>query len=254
MTPFGTRALVTGASRGIGLAYAAALAESGCDVVLAHHDDTDKAEVERDRLARTTGRRIYVADTDVGDSLRARRLVDEAVGLLGGIDILVSNAGICDFTPFLELSDDDWHRHLAVNLHGGFYVGQQAAKAMVAAGTGGRIVFTTSIGAIRSSATQTHYCATKGGLHLLAQGMALELGRHGITVNCIAPGWVHTDINDVHSRDAPAVETWLRANCPAGRLGRPDDLRSALLFLASREAGYVTGSTVAVDGGWGAQL
>jgi L-rhamnose 1-dehydrogenase len=254
MTPFGTRVLITGASRGIGLAYAEALAENGCDVVLAHHLDTAKAEAERDRLVRTTGRRIYAAETDVGDPVRARRLVDEAVEWLGGIDILVSNAGICDFTPFLELSDDDWHRHLAVNLHGGFYVGQQTAKAMVAAGNGGRIVFTTSIGAVRSSATQTHYCATKGGLHLLAQGMALELAPHGITVNCIAPGWVHTDINDAHSRNAPAVENWLRAHCPVGRLGRPDDLRSALLFLSRRESGYVTGSTVAVDGGWGAQL
>jgi NAD(P)-dependent dehydrogenase (short-subunit alcohol dehydrogenase family) len=254
MTPFGTRALVTGAFRGIGLAYAAALAESGCDVVLAHHENTVKAEAERARLERATGRRIHAAETDVGDPIRARRLVDEAITMLGGIDILVSNAGICDFTPFLELSDDDWHRHLAVNLHGGFYVGQQAAKAMVAAGTGGRIVFTTSVGAVRSSPSQTHYCATKGGLRLLAQGMALELGRHGITVNCIAPGWVHTDINDAQSQDAPAVENWLRSHCPAGRLGRPDDLRSALLFLASREAGYVTGSTVAVDGGWGAQL
>lgn len=254
LTPYGTRALVTGASRGIGLAYAEALANAGCDVVLGHLGDGANAEAERVRLARATGRCIYAIEADLGEPAGARRLVDQAADFLGGIDILVSNAGICRFTPFLEITDAEWQRHVAVNFTAGFYVGQQAARSMVAAGNGGRIVFTTSVGAVRSNGTQTHYCATKGGLHLLAQGMALELGKHRITVNCIAPGWIHTEINDGPSRDLPAVESWLRVHCPAGRLGRPDDLRAAVLFLTSREAAYVTGSTVAVDGGWGAQL
>ena len=169
-------------------------------------------------------------------------------------DIAISNAGICRFTPFLEIDDETWTRHAAVNFNGGFYVGQQAARHMARQGRGGRIVFTTSVGALRANGTQTHYCATKGGLRLLAQGMALELAPHGITVNCIAPGWIHTDINDAASRDTTAVTPWLKANCPSGRLGRPDDLKAAVLFLTSTEAGYVTGSTVTVDGGWNAQL
>ena len=125
---------------------------------------------------------------------------------------------------------------------------------MVAAGKGGRIIFTTSIGAIRSNATQTHYCATKGGLHVLSQGMAIELGRYGITVNCIAPGWMHTDINDAESRNEAAVKPWVESHVSVGRLGKPTDMKAAVLFLASREAEYVNGATISVDGGWNAQL
>lgn len=250
----GTRALVTGGSRGIGLAFAEALASAGCDVVLGHHDDAAKAQSECARLNATHPVRCFELAADLGDAAAARRLVRDAAARLGGLDIAVSNAGICRFTPFLDLDPDNWDRHVAVNLSAGFHVGQEAARVMVAQAQGGRIVFTTSVGAHRSNATQTHYCATKGGLHLLAQGMAVELGRHGITVNCVAPGWIHTDINDAPSRDPAVVDPWLTANCPVGRLGQPADLKSALLFFCGAESGYVTGASVVVDGGWNAQL
>ena len=253
-TLVGTRALVTGGSRGIGLACAEALARAGSDVVLNHFQDSPKAEKECQRLQAATGRRIFHIDADVGDSVSARAMVAKASDLLGGLDIVHSNAGICRFTPFLEIDDGNWQRHIDVNFNAGFWVTQTAAKLMIRNENGGRIIFTTSVGAFRSNGTQTHYCATKGGLLLLAEGMALELARYGITVNCIAPGWIHTDINDAQSRQESAVKGWLEAHCPVGRLGRPDDIQGAVLFLASKESAYVNGATITVDGGWNAQL
>lgn len=251
----GTRALVTGGSRGIGLGYAQALAAEGCSVVLIHFQDTERAAHECAQLAASyPNAKFAECEADVGNPAKAREAVRCAAEFLGGLDIAVSNAGICKFAPFLELTDDDWARHVATNFSGGFYVGHEAARLMVAQKTGGRIVYTTSIGAFRSNGTQTHYCATKGGLSLLAQGMALELAPHGITVNCIAPGWIHTDINDGASRDLSAVQPWIKAHCPVGRLGSPEDMQSALVFLCAGESSYVTGSTISVDGGWNAQL
>lgn len=253
-TCFGTRALITGGSRGIGAAYAEALAESGCSLVLNHCGDGDNARQLCRRLGTISSSPCHEMDADVANPHAAREMVHRAASLLGGLDIIVSNAGICRFTPFLDVTDEMWSRHIGVNLNGAFHVTQEAAKIMVAAGHGGRIVMTTSVGAFRSNATQTHYCATKGGLDLLMQGMALELGPYGITVNAIAPGWIHTDINDAQSCDTAAVSPWLKTHCPLGRLGRPGDLKAALHFLVSREASYVTGTTVSVDGGWNAQL
>ncbi len=251
---FGSRALITGGSRGIGAAYAEALAERGCSLVLNHCGDGENARQLCRRLGTISSSFFHEMDADVANPHAAREMVHRAASLLGGLDIIVSNAGICRFTPFLDVTDEMWSRHIGVNLSGAFHVTQEAAKIMVAAGHGGRIVMTTSVGAFRSNATQTHYCATKGGLDLLMQGMALELGRYGITVNAIAPGWIHTEINDTQSRDTAAVSPWLKTHCPLGRLGRPDDLKAALQFLVSREASYVTGTTVSVDGGWNAQL
>lgn len=254
LTPFGKRVLVTGGSRGIGLAGAEALARAGCDVVLNHYRDAEKAQSECDRLQSESGQRAYHIDADVGDAAVARAMVGEAADLLGGLDIVYSNAGICQFTPFLDITDENWRRHVDVNFNAAFYVCQSAARLMVAAGTGGRIVLTSSVGAFRSNPTQVHYCATKGGVQLLATGMALELGPLGITVNCIAPGWIHTDINDAQSRDEASVVPWLKANCPVGRLGQPNDLQAAVLMLASSEASYINGATITVDGGWNCQL
>ena len=251
LTPKGTRALVTGSSRGIGLAYAEALIGAGYKVVLNHLRDAAKAEQECKRLGTD---RCYTIEADVGESRQARSLVSRAADLLGGLDIVVNNAGIADPIPILEVTDETWQRHLNVNLSAGFSVTQEAAKRMIDAGNGGRVIFTTSVGAFRSNTTQTHYCATKGGLSLLAQGFAVELAKHKITVNSIAPGWIHTDLNDAASRDTNFIKDWLRFNCPFGRLGKPSDLKAALLFFASQEAEYITGTTVTVDGGWNAQL
>jgi NAD(P)-dependent dehydrogenase (short-subunit alcohol dehydrogenase family) len=245
---------VTGGSRGIGLAVAEALAGAGVDVVINHFRDKTKARAEVLRLQKTTGRKIAELDADVGDGAAARKMVDRAAKTLGGLDIVVSNAGICRFAPFLELNQEQWDTHVATNFSGGFHVTQRAAQIMAEQKSGGRIVFTTSIGATRSNGTQTHYCATKGGLQLLAMGMAIELAPLGITVNCLAPGWIHTDINDTPSRDKLIVDPWLQWNCPAGRLGTPQDCAGAVLYFCSKAASYVTGATLLVDGGWNAKL
>jgi NAD(P)-dependent dehydrogenase (short-subunit alcohol dehydrogenase family) len=251
---FGKRALVTGGSRGIGLAAAQALAEAGADVVINHCRDTDKASAEVERLAMETGRSIGHLDADIGNYHTARGLVDRAADQLGGLDICISNAGICQYTSFLEIDEACWERHVATNFSGGFFVGQRAAQVMAEAKNGGRIVFTTSVGAFQSNATQTHYCATKGGLHLLSLGMAIELAPLGITVNCIAPGWIHTDLTEKESMDPNVFKPWLEWNCPMGRLGKPQDCAGAILFFCAKEASYVTGSTIFVDGGWMSKL
>ena len=254
LTPYGKRALVTGGNRGIGLAVAEAYAAAGCSIAVSSFGAPEKGETEARRLAEAFGVQAYSLQADVGEPRLARAMTRRAAELLGGLDLVVCNAGICHFQPILEVTDEEWLRHLNTNLSGTFYVAQEAAKIMAAQGTGGRIIFTTSVGAFRSNRTQTHYCATKGGQNLLMQGMALELGPLGITVNAVAPGWIHTDINDAASRDPSITEAWLRAHCPVGRLGTADDLKSAYLFLASREASYINGSTITIDGGWMAQL
>lgn len=245
----GKKAFITGGSRGIGFASATALARAGCDVVINHWRDAERAK-ESVRELQEQGVRAHAIEADVSDPRAARGAVRDAAGWLEGLDICHSNAGICVFKPFLDLTDDDWERHNAINYHGGFYVGQEAAKVLVEQSRGGRIIFTTSVGAFRSEATQSHYCATKGGLQLLAQGMAVELGPYDITVNCIAPGWIHTDINDEQSRDEEAVGEWLKWNVPKGRLGKAKECAPAVLFFASDASEYITGATVTVDGGW----
>jgi L-rhamnose 1-dehydrogenase len=253
-TPIGKHVLVTGASRGIGLAAAEAFAAAGCDVAINSFGDAPRLEASAKNLADAFGVRTFALEADVADADAARAMTRRAADLLGGLDIVVCNAGICDFRPFLELTDADWKKHVGINFDGAFFVSHEASKIMVAQGRGGRIIFTTSVGAVRSNPTQTHYCATKGGLHVLMQGMALELGRIGINVNAVAPGWIHTEINHEASTTPEIANPFLQGRCALGRFGDSEDLKGAYLFLGSTESAYVNGSTVTVDGGWLAQL
>jgi NAD(P)-dependent dehydrogenase (short-subunit alcohol dehydrogenase family) len=253
-SPIGKHVLVTGASRGIGLAAAEAFAAAGCDVAINSFGDAPRLDASAKNLADAFGVRTFALEADVADAAAARAMTRRAADLLGGLDIVVCNAGICDFRPFLELTDADWKRHVGINFDGAFFVSHEAAKIMVEQGRGGRIIFTTSVGAVRSNPTQTHYCATKGGLHVLMQGMALELGRLGINVNAVAPGWIHTEINHEASTTPEIANPFLQGRCALGRFGDPEDLKGAYLFLGSKEGAYVNGSTVTVDGGWLAQL
>lgn len=250
----GNRVLITGGSRGIGLSYANAFARQGCKIVINHYKDTKKAREECSRLMAETKATVYDVDMDIGCIGNAEKIINKSIHYLGGLDIVISNAGICDLTPYLDVTYENWMRHMDVNLNGPFLLMQIAAKQMIKQGNGGRIIITTSVGAFRSNRNQTHYCATKGGLNLLAMGMALELGEYGITVNCIAPGWIHTDINDKESRNKENISEWIENHAAIKRLGKPKDHESAVLFLASQEADYMTGSTIFIDGGWNAQL
>jgi L-rhamnose 1-dehydrogenase len=248
----GKRALVTGGSRGIGRAIAEAFAVEGADVVINYFKDYESAlEVVRSIGAR--GRKAAAVQGDVGRYDDIDQLVRETVEVLGGIDILVNNAGICWFMPFLEVTKEAWERTIGVDLTGTFYCSQQVAKQMIAQGGGGRIINVTSIGSYQSNATQTHYCAAKGGQDLLAKGMAIELAPYGITVNNIAPGTILTDINSEFFSVPGNLERY-HEKIPLRRLGKPEECGGAAVFLASDEASYITGATILVDGGHLAQL
>lgn len=253
-TPHGKSVIVTGGSRGIGLAAAEAFASVGCNLAITGQKETPRLLETAAEIAAKHNVRAIGIGADVADSKAIRGAVRRAAEALGGLDIAVMNAGICEFKPIMDVTDGDWLKHVGVNFNGAFYAAQETARVMLGQGRGGRIIFTGSVGAFRSNATQTHYCATKGGMHLLMQGLALELAPHGINVNAVAPGWIHTDINDEMSREPELTAAWIKANCPVGRLGGVEDLKGAYLLLGSKEASYINGSTITVDGGWMAQL
>ena len=243
----GRVALVTGASRGIGYAIAEALAQEGADVALNDLAVTQETEDVKTCIEEM-GRRAMTAQADVADQEQVQSMVDRVVREWGHIDILVNNAGICDFMPFGEITREVWERTIGVDLSGSFYVAQAVARQMVKQGRGGKILQITSIGAYASNPTQVHYCAAKGGAELLAKGMALELAPYNIQVNCIAPGTTLTDINREFFSD-PEQRKRYEQRIPAGRLGTPQDIAAAAVFLASDDASYITGTTIVVDGG-----
>jgi NAD(P)-dependent dehydrogenase (short-subunit alcohol dehydrogenase family) len=244
----GKRALVTGAgSRGIGRAIAEALGADGADVAVHYYGDGAAALDLVDRL-RASGRRAVALPADLADPTEARALVRRAVDDLGALDVVVCCAAVLSRVPFLELTDAEWDRVHAVNLRGYFAVGQEAARHMVARGTGGRIVMVSSVNQVTVNRGIAHYVATKGGVMQLARAMALELAPTGVTVNLIAPGTIETDLN----RAFLAVPENRRAKLdliPMDRIGRPQDVAGAAVFLASEAAAYVTGATIVVDGG-----
>ncbi|MBW3610735.1 MAG: SDR family oxidoreductase [Actinobacteria bacterium] len=238
-------AIVTGSDSGIGRATAVALAEGGCDVGITWHSDEDGAQ-ETAAEVRAKGRRGEVRRVDLGDPAAGARLVDELSETLGGLDVLVNNAGTLSSSPFLELTLDEWRHVLGVDLDGAFACAQAGARRMVAAGRGGRIVNVTSVHEHVPLPGSAAYCAAKGGLGLLTKVMALELAPHGITVNAVAPGEVATPMTGMDDVDPTTVD---RAGIPAGRPGSAREIAAVVAFLASPAASYVTGSSVVADGG-----
>lgn len=248
MTPFGEAALVTGTdSIGIGRAIALRLAHAGMDVALHWYRDRARAEQLAAEI-RAAGRRAVLVHADLGDAAASRQAVHAAHAALGGLPVVVCNAGMIQRKPLLEITDADWDRVHAVNLHGTFAVAQEAARLMVQAGQGGRIVMISSVNQAHANPDIAHYVASKGGIMMLARAMALELAGHDITVNLVAPGTIETDINRQALAD-PAFRSRKLAGVPLRRAGTPEDIAGAVLYLASTEAGYVTGSTITVDGG-----
>ncbi len=238
-------AIVTGSDSGIGRATAVALAEGGCDVGITWHSDEDGAQ-ETAAEVRAKGRRGEVRRVDLGDPAAGARLVDDLSETLGGLDVLVNNAGTLSSSPFLELTLDEWRHVLGVDLDGAFACAQAGARRMVAAGRGGRIVNVTSVHEHVPLPGSAAYCAAKGGLGLLTKVMALELAPHGITVNAVAPGEVATPMTGMDDVDPTTVD---RAGIPAGRPGSAREIAAVVAFLASPAASYVTGSSVVADGG-----
>jgi NAD(P)-dependent dehydrogenase (short-subunit alcohol dehydrogenase family) len=244
----GKRALVTGAgSRGIGRAIAEALGAEGAEVAVHHYGDGTQALEVAARL-RSSGRKAIALPADLADPTAARALVRRAIDELGALDVVVCCAAVLSRVPFLELTDAEWDRVHAVNLRGYFAVGQEAARHMVARGAGGRIVMVSSVNQATVNRGIAHYAATKGGVMQLARAMALELAPAGITVNLIAPGTIETDLNREFLAEPSNRQAKLRL-IPMERMGRPQDVAGAAVFLASEAAAYVTGATIVVDGG-----
>jgi NAD(P)-dependent dehydrogenase (short-subunit alcohol dehydrogenase family) len=238
-------AIVTGSDSGIGKASAVALAEAGFDVGVTWHEDEEGAQGTAGEV-RDRGRRAEIRRLDLSDATRAPRLVGELADALGGLDVLVNNAGVGSSAPFLELSLEDWRHVLEVNLTAAFLASQEAARRMVRAGRGGRIINVTSVHEHVPLPGSSAYCAAKGGLGLLTKVMALELAEQGITVNAVAPGEIATPMTGAHDEDPHELQ---RPGIPAGRPGAAQEIAAAVAFLASDQASYVTGSSLVVDGG-----
>jgi NAD(P)-dependent dehydrogenase (short-subunit alcohol dehydrogenase family) len=236
--------LVSGGSSGIGKATVRRLLEEGCRVHLSGIDPQEVAEA----LAELSPLGVVGATScDVADEANVERLVAEAERELGSIDILINNAGIARKDAFLEIDVATWDRMLRVNLRGMFLMAQAVARRMVSRGTG-VIVNMASTNALGGEAEFAHYNASKGGVLQLTRTMAVELGRHGIRVNCLCPGFIRTSMNDAIS-DAAFVEAYERDKIPLGRVGTPEEVAAAYAFLASDDASFIHGEALVVDGG-----
>ena len=243
-------ALVTGASRGLGWAIARAFAESGALVIL-NGRDTELLESRAAELA-GLGFGAEILPFDVADRDACLKGAAEAVARHGRLDILVNNAGITLRRPITEYPTEDWDRVLDVDLTSCFLLAREAAKSMVAR-RWGRVINVGSIMSTVARPTIPAYVAAKHGVFGLTKALAVELGRNGVTANCIAPGYIRTDINTALIAD-PDFDAMVRNRTPVGRWGEPEDIAGAALFLASDAGAYVNGILLTVDGGMTAAL
>jgi glucose 1-dehydrogenase len=241
-------ALVTGASSGIGKAIATRFAQEGAHVAVNYRpggkSDEDAALAE---VASFNTTAIAVA-ADVSRREDVERMVAQVVEKFGRLDICVNNAGIEIKRPFLEVTDDEWNKVIAVNLYGCFVVSQAASRQMVKQGGGGKLIFISSVHEDIPFPDYTAYCASKGGVRMMMRNLAMELAPHRINCNNIAPGAIATPINQSVLNDPQASKNAI-SEIPWGRFGRPEEVASVAVFLAGDESEYVTGSTYYVDGG-----
>jgi NAD(P)-dependent dehydrogenase (short-subunit alcohol dehydrogenase family) len=240
-------AIVTGSESGIGRATAVALAEQGFDLGITWYRDEADAEATAEEV-RALGRRAEVRHLDLTRLPEAADVVDELAEALGGVDVLVNDAGTGHSTPILDLDLTTWREVLATDLDGAFLCLQRAARRMVAAGRGGRIVNITSVHEHQPRVGAAAYCAAKGGLGLLTKVAALELAEHGITVNSVAPGEIATPMTGQEDED-PTSAGHERPGVPLGRPGDAREVAAVVALLASPAASYVTGASWPVDGG-----
>jgi len=239
-------ALVTGASRGIGRATALALARAGLDVAVNYRQARAAAEGVVAEI-RALGRQAAALQADVSNGSEARRLVAQTVEQLGSLNVFVSNAGMLEKAAILDVTEESWDRMFSINARGAFLCAQAAAPHLVTAGAG-RIVFVASSAALMAEPHLAAYASAKGAVISLARVMALELAVHQITVNVVLPSTTLTDMASTSRYSGEALQRVL-SRYPLGRLGRPEDTAAAIAFLASEDAGWITGQTLVVDGG-----
>lgn len=241
----GKIALVTGTSRGLGQYMGRALARAGADLVITSRDAASLAPFQAEIEA--LGHRAFPVALDVRDYESIQRAVAVAHDYYGRIDVLVNNAGCNARKPALDVTWDDWNLVLETNLRGTFFVSQAVARTMIPQG-GGRIINIGSVTSVFGYAGLGPYCASRGGTKQLTMSLADDWGAHGITVNCLAPGWFKTAQNQVLYENQAWVE-YICDRIPLKRPGQPNDLDGAVVFLASDASAYITGQTLLVDGG-----
>lgn len=236
-------AVITGASRGIGKAMAKTFAKAGAHVVCVSRTEDTLKTVSSSINA--DGGSASVFPCDVSDFDTFQNLIKDTTDKYGTVDILVNNAGVTRDTLIMRMSEDDWNTVININLKGAFN-GIKAATRTMLKQRSGRIINISSVVGLTGNPGQANYAASKAGLIGLSKTIAKELASRGITVNCIAPGYITTEMTDDISDEAKNL---LHSQIPLGRIGRPDDIATTALFLASDEAGYITGQTFTVDGG-----
>ena len=236
----GKNALITGASGGIGGAIATALHGAGATVAL-----SGTREAPLQALAETLGERVHVLPCNLSDAEAVNALPKQAIEAMGSVDILVNNAGITRDNLFMRMSDEDWDAVLAVNLTATMRLCKGVVRGMMKS-RWGRIVNISSVVGATGNPGQANYAASKAGMVGMSKSIAYEVASRGITVNCVAPGFITTAMTDQLTEDQKAG---ILGQIPAGRMGEADEIAAAVLYLASAEAGYVTGATLHVNGG-----
>jgi NAD(P)-dependent dehydrogenase (short-subunit alcohol dehydrogenase family) len=237
--------VVTGAAQGIGRGIAEAFARAGATVILADYVAATTQQAARE-ISTATGVAAHALGVDVRDADSVSSLVDRVLARLGRIDVLVNNAAVYPNTPVLEMTDAEWDAVFDTNVKGVFLVSRAVAQSMVDRGEGGRIINISSGAGVSGRVGASHYCSSKAAVNMFTRVLAMELGPHRITVNAVAPGLIEVERT---GELAPEYVDKIVRNLPAGRIGKPDDIARACLFLASPASSFITGSILSVDGG-----